>query len=207
MQREAQADLGEAIRTKIVGSPHFAQLIRNRRSDVSTSASIRFISEPIAELFPNAGVHEFQVAEMMLEAMSELPRPAQLVLRPHPQDDSEGWRRFSYEYRAKNVRLDDEPSWACHRTTKMALGLSSMMLIEFAIAGIPVASFQPAGCDKSYFCLQEGEFGITILESKGDLKRWLTAPQPPQVSQAFIARHAGAIEEISTAIVAESLFA
>jgi aminopeptidase-like protein len=205
MERELKAELGDGVRTKVVGSPHFARLIRSRRNKGAERRNIRFISEPVAELFPGAGAHEFQIAEMLIEAMERSGEAAPLVLRPHPQDDSEGWRRFAHKHRARNVRLDEEPSWACHLSTKMAIGLSSMMLIELAMAGVPVASFQPVGSDKAYYCLQEEEFGIRVVENGAELAQWLKAPTMPAVSPSFIARHEGAIEHIAGLILSGGL--
>jgi hypothetical protein len=197
MAQEARAELGGAISIEVVGSPHFDYLMRGARKSSSERSVVRFISEPIAELFPDAGVHEFEVAKTLIETMRRLGQGAPLVLRPHPQDDSEGWRRFAYSYRDSNVRIDDEPSWACHFSTKMAIGMSSMMLIELAIAGVPVASFQPPGSDKSYYCLNESEFGIRIVEDVADLADWLAAPGMPRVSADFVALHRDSIARMT----------
>jgi hypothetical protein len=205
MEHEARAELGDAVRTKVVGSSHFAHLIRSSQQARAKRTKLRFISEPIAELFPAAGVHEFEVAETLIGATRNLLAAPQLVLRPHPQDDSEGWRRFAYNHREQNVRIDDEPSWACHLTTKMAIGMSSMMLIELAIAGVPVASFQPPGSDKSYYCLQESEFGISIVEDAKGLAQWLASPPEPRVSPQFLSRHRNAIEQITDLILSSEL--
>ena len=122
MKHEARAELGNEIQIEVVGSPHFEHLLRNAHKANSQRSAVRFISEPIAELFPFAGLHEFEVAKTLIDTMRRLGRDEPLLLRPHPQDDSEGWRRFAYSYREYNVRIDDEPSWACHFSTRMAIG-------------------------------------------------------------------------------------
>jgi len=197
MAQEARAELGGAIPVKVVGSPHFDHLMRGAQKAKSQRSAVRFISEPIAELFPGAGVHEFEVAKTLIDTMRRLGQDAPLVLRPHPQDDSEGWRRFAYSYRDANVRIDDEPSWACHFSTQMAIGMSSMMLIELAIAGVPVASFQPPGSDKSYYCLNESEFGIQVIEDVAGLADWLAAPQMPRVTPGFATLHRDSILRVT----------
>jgi|GEM_PF-2341114 len=206
MAEEVDAEFGGAVKTTIVGSPHFAHLIGRGRAGETGRENIRFISEPIAALFPSAGIHEFSIAEMMISAMQQSACDAPLILRPHPQDDSEGWRRFAYDFRDCGVRLDDEPSWACALSTRMAIGISSMMLIEFAMAGIPVASIQPPGADESYFCLHESDFGISIVRNVDELAAWLSAPPPPAIDPDFAAQHVRSIDVITQHIKAGTLF-
>jgi len=207
MREEVRAELGDRVPIRVVGNPHFDYLLRGQQNADFVRDKIRFISEPIAELFPGAGVHEFEVAETLIDTMRRLGRDTPLVLRPHPQDDSEGWRRFAYSRRADNVRIDDEPSWACHFSTKMAIGMSSMMLIELAIAGVPVASFQPKKADKSYYCLREAEFGIQVIEDVAELANWIVNPQAPRVSLQFAALHQNSIAQITDIVRSGALVA
>src|SRR5687767_4643144 len=86
----------------------------------------------------------------------------------------------------------------------MAVGISSMMLMELAIAGVPVASFHPEGADEAYYCLPEKEFQIARLRSARDVEAWIGAPEPPRVSAEFIARHAPAIARITDLVLGES---
>ncbi len=206
MQKEARAELGKDLRIKVVGSPHFNRLLVSGQRQQQERANIRFVSEPVASLFPDTGLHEFYVAAMLIAARDKLGSDAPVVLRPHPQDNSEAWRRFVYDYRARNVRLDDEPSWHCHTSTHMALGMSSMMLIELAIAGIPVASFQPPQAGKAFFCLDEDEFGISIVTDLAELDAWFAAPKAPHVREPFVQRHMTAIDEITALVRDGRLF-
>jgi len=195
MAAEAKCALGDSIKIKVVGSPHFAHLIASSRRRSGTRTKVRFISEPAASIFPNARIDEFLIAKWVIEALGH--RAKDLIIRPHPQDDSEAWRRFVYAYRKKGVHLDEEPSWACHLSTRMAVGVSSMMLIELALVGVPVASFKLYGSDESYYCLPEKEFGIAVLRSEQELKSWLRNPTPPSgASREFAALHASAIKNI-----------
>lgn len=205
MEREIKAIFDTSFRIQIVGSPHFAQLLKSRKQTQTRRQFIRFISEPMAALFPKAKAHEFNVAEIVIDTLKQLGLVSSLLLRPHPQDDSEGWRRFAYDYQKDGLCLDNEPSWACPLSTKAAIGLSSMMLIELAIAGIPVASFQLPGSDSSYYCLQEEEFGIAVINDAKELKNWVTAPPPPQISQGFVQQHMNAIQRISDLILSDKL--
>lgn len=204
MENEARAELGVGIRLKTVGSPHFNRLMLSRGEKQKAPTSVRFISEPVAAFFPAVGLHEFAVAEMLIEARDRVAKDATVILRPHPQDDSEAWRRFVYDYRNRNVRLDDEPSWRCYSSTSMGMGMSSMMLIELAIAGVPVASFQPPFADRAFFCLNEEEFGIQIVSNPDGFDNWLQAPRAPRISDAFARRHLGAIDHL-TALVRDGI--
>lgn len=197
MAREVEAALKNSPNIAVVGSPHFSALLDSRKSQDLDRRYIRFISEPVAALFPKARVHEFQIAELLIETLRATGEQSTLLLRPHPQDDSEGWRRFAHKYLDWGVKLDTEPSWMCPVTTKAAIGLSSMMLIELALAGIPVASYQPWGSDSSYFCLPEVEFGISVIGNDQELAAWLRNFVPPHVEPAFVEWHKCAIDRIS----------
>lgn len=205
MADEVQKAFGSPPKTTVVGSPHFSALLESRESRMSDRQYIRFISEPIAALFPKARVHEFHVAEIVIDSLRAVGEASRLLLRPHPQDDSEGWRRFAYKYRDRDVALDLEPSWMCPVTTRAAIGLSSMMLIELALAGVPVASFQPTDADSSYFCLPEQEFGISVVSNGSELKDWMANISPPSVDPSFVAWHKPAIERITEMLVQGSL--
>ena len=201
MAEEARDALGASVAIDVVGSPHFADLLAAARRGDAGREHVRFISEPAAAIFPKAGVHEFQIAEMIIGVLERQGMASRLLLRPHPQDDAEAWRRFAAAHRTKGVRLDDEPSWSCHRSTAMAVGISSMMLIELAIAGVPVASFHPEGADDAYYCLPEKEFQIARLRSARDVEAWVRAPEPPRVTQEFIALHEPAVARITDVVL------
>lgn len=197
MAVETKAIFGDLIKIKVVGSPHFSHLIRMGRKWSRAASKVRFVSEPVAAFFPGAGIHEFHIAEIIIEVLKEVGRTSDLVLRPHPQDDSEAWRRFTFPFRHLGVTLDSEPSWACYLSTRAAIGLASMMLMEYAIASVPVASFHLPGSDETYYCLPEKELGITVLRSKSDLKDWLQDPPLPKVTPQFIEFHKAAIGQIT----------
>jgi hypothetical protein len=194
MAVEARAALGPEVKIKVVGSPHFARLLASKQAGLEERTKVRFISEPAASIFPDAAINEFRIAEYIIEALGE--RAKDLIIRPHPLDDSEAWRRFIYAYRSQGIHLDEEPSWACHRSTQMAVGVSSMMLIELALVGVPVASFRIPGSEELYYGLPEKEFNIAVLKSREDLERWLKNPDPPLVSSEFEALHTSAIKNI-----------
>lgn len=201
MALETKAILGNLIEIKIVGSPHFSHLIRVGKKWSRAARKVRFISEPVAAFFPEARIHEFNIAEIIIDALKEIGRTSDLVLRPHPQDDSEAWRRFAFTFRHLGVTIDSEPSWACYRSTRMAIGLASMMLMEYTMVGVPVASFHLPGSDETYYCLPEKELGITVLRSKSDLKDWLQDPPLPKVNPQFIQFHKSAIDRITELVL------
>ncbi len=194
------------VRATVTGNPHFADLLA-RNAVSGRGSDLRFISEPANALFPDAHVHEFDVAKSVIVARDKVRPALPVVIRPHPQDDSEGWRRFVFANRAQDVRLDADPSWVCPETTRMAVGLSSMMLIELAIAGVPAASFRPAGANPSYFCLNESEFGIAVIRDEVGLADWIAAPEAPKVARSVRAAHGDAIDRITAGILAGTLIA
>jgi hypothetical protein len=130
---------------------------------------------------------------MLVEVLDEVHKADRLLFRLHPRDDTEAWRRFAYLHREKGVALDYEPSWVSYSSTEMAIGISSMMLTELAIFGVPVASFHVPRSEESYYCLPEKDLGISVVRSRGELRAWLRNPIVPCVSKEFIEMHGSSI--------------
>ena len=95
-----------------------------------------------------------------------------IVIRPHPVDSQESWRRWIHARRALAVRLDDMPLEAAIPDTARAVGISSMLLTEMRLCGVTVASMQPRNADLSYYCLPFEALGIARIADATELGAW-----------------------------------
>ena len=174
MRREAeQVVWPRPLPIDVIGSPLFGELARLRRQNPVEGRAIRFISEPASTKFPEMRVDEFELAEMLVSTARASAVDLPIVIRPHPAESQESWRRFVHAHRAFDVRLDDMPLEAAIPDTARAVGLSSMLLTEMRLRGIAVASLQPRGADLNYYCLPFEELDIARIITPAMLGEWL----------------------------------
>jgi hypothetical protein len=174
MRREAaQVEWPRPLPIDVIGSPLFGELARLRRQNPAQGRAIRFISEPASIKFPEMRIDEFELAEMLVSTARASDVDLPIVIRPHPVDSQESWRRFVHARRALDVRLDDMPLEAAIPDTARAVGLSSMLLMEMRLRGVTVASMQPRGVDLNYYCLPFEELDIVRIGSRATLVEWL----------------------------------
>lgn len=204
MRAEAQAALPElaADAIEVVGNPFFeeiAQIRQRRHVELPPQLPIRFFSEPVSGKFPDARIDEFELAEWLLEAARREGITNRIIVRNHPLDTLEQWRRWAWRHRHHAVELDVEPLDVCMVTTGLALGISSMVLLEMALCGMPTASLQLSGADLNYYCLPFEDFGIARIRASEELVDWLTRRR----SSGVLPRndHRGAIERIAESLL------
>jgi hypothetical protein len=189
-----QVEWPSQLAINVVGSPLFAQLMRLRTTNGSgTARAIRYISEPVSTSFPEAGLDEFVLADMLVSAATAAKLPVPIVIRPHPADSAEAWRRWTFARRAQGVSLDTLPMEEAVADTRLAVGISSIMLAELRMCGVPVASLQPPSADRSYFCLPFENLGISRVAGVEQLARWLSSPAESSLLETS-AVHVSAIE-------------
>lgn len=157
----------------IIGSPLFGELARMRRCDRARGRTMRFISEPVSTKFPATRIDEFALAEMLLLTARDAGVSLPIVIRPHPADSQESWRRWIFARRGLDVRLDDMPLEAAIPDTLRAIGISSILLTEMRMCGVAVASLQPKEADLSYYCLPFDALGIDRIGDAAGLAVWL----------------------------------
>lgn len=157
-----------------VGSPLFGELARKRGQSQNRGNAIRFISEPVSTKFPDVGIDEFALADMLVSVVQESGLNLPVVIRPHPVDSLESWRRWIYARRHLGVRLDDLPIEAAIPDTLRAVGISSILLTEMRMCGVAVASLQPRDADLSYYCLPFDTLGIARIGGAPKLAAWLS---------------------------------
>ena len=189
---------------EVVGSPLLQELAELRGGAGSIDGAIRFISEPASSKFPLSGVDEFALAEALVTTARAAGMKTRIVVRTHPADPIEQWRRWVWKWRDQGVELDAMPLTPCIADTSRAVGISSMLLAEMAACGVPSASLQWPGADRSYYCLPFEDYGIERLHSVEALERWLAAgpvDSPPGIRAS---RHDSSIERITARLLDET---
>ncbi len=182
---------------RVIGHPLYARRIAQgwsgaAPSDRPTCRTVRFLSEPASTQFPQAGIDEFALAELVLVALRGRDASAPFVVRPHPTEAVEPWRRWCWARRDDGVGLDVEPLESCFSTTGRAIGIGSSLLIEMRLAGIPSAALRMPGADPRYFALPFEDMDVALIEHRRVLEDWLTRDQPLDVPAAAM-RHRDAI--------------
>lgn len=174
----------------VVGSPLFGDLIRRREnSGMWSGRSIRYISEHVSAEYPNSGIDEFVIAEVVVKAARKAGLDVPVIIRPHPAESQEPWRRWTYDRRKQGVVLETLPFEEAIADTQFAVGINSMLLSEMRMSGIAAASVQPVGADRSYYCLPFTALGIAEVSNADDLARWFAAPAKavaPEVLDAHL---------------------
>jgi hypothetical protein len=189
---------------EVVGSPLLQELAELRGGSGSIDGAIRFISEPASSKFPLSGVDEFALAEALVTTARAAGLKTRIVVRTHPADPIEQWRRWVWKWRDQGVELDAMPLTPCIADTARAVGISSMLLAEMAACGVPSASLQWPEADRSYYCLPFEDFGIARLHSVEALERWLVASQGAGVPEIRSGAHASSVEGITARLLGEA---
>jgi len=187
---------------EVVGSPLFQQLMEMRATGrAGVDGAIRFISEPVSSKFPRSRIDEFELAEQLVETARGAGITNRIAIRTHPSDPIEQWRRWAWRLRDRGVELDAMPLAQCIADTTRAVGISSILLSEMAICGVPTASLQWPGSDSSYYCLPFEQFQIATLQSTDELRAWLLADHDNPVRRVLGHSHRDAIARISRLLV------
>lgn len=184
----------------VVGSPLFAALAIRRHSLGASGRSIRYISEPASTRFPEARIDEIALAERVLAAVRSCGLDSPVVVRPHPAESQETWRRWCYARRDHGVFLDTLPLEEAIADTRAAVGISSILLTEMRMCGVPAASLRDTRSDPNYYCLPFDALGIACIWNERELCAWLTGPmseQPPAGAEV----HANAIDTATNLVL------
>ena len=151
MDEATRADVAAAgwcrARLFVTGQPHLAarterlkRLRRGRRG--GERKQVVFFSEPIIEDFgPTArGFTQFTVATLAAEALGANLR-VHFSIKPHPRESESGWRDWLTRAPRATLAVGDTESLL--GGADGILGMTTMVLLEAALAGIPVLSLQP----------------------------------------------------------------
>jgi hypothetical protein len=180
-QTMKQAIAQQFIPSKIIvsGNPHLEILLKKypdvKRIDRNQTKRIRFFSDNNRLYYPDKTIDEFVIVDSLICFLSERVQNVDLLVRPHPMESIEPWHNhFEYlkrKYDENNVTLaiDDVPIGQVLEDSFIAVGLSSMVLVETAVCGIPTFSYQIDMAYENYFYLPFETYGIKRLRCHEDL--------------------------------------
>lgn len=208
MDEATRADVAAAgwcrARLFVIGQPHLAarterlkQRRQNRHGGVGRQfeKQIVFFSEPILEDFgPTArGFTQFEVATLVAEVFTG-SAAVRLAIKPHPRESEVVW--LDWLANVPNVRLATEETEAILGVADGVLGMTTMVLLEACLAGIPALSLQPGRPTPANPIIDSMLPIITRrADAAGTLSAWvagLTSPPPPPPSARDILAGGGA---------------
>ena len=181
-QTMGESILQQGIPSKIIvsGNPHLEILLKNypaiKKIDRDGKCKIRFFSDNSRLYYPDKEIDEFVIVENLVRFIVERDRAVELLVRPHPMESIEPWYKHfiflksKYDLHNITLTLDEVPIEKVLEDSFIAVGLSSMVLIETAICGIPTFSYQVDMPYENYFYLPFEDYGIKRLCSHEDLK-------------------------------------
>jgi hypothetical protein len=108
------------------------------------TAIIAFFSEPIDSDFPDGsrGFEQFETAALLAESLFA-HTPVQLVIQPHPREDIKTWKNRIAAPEGVALTIGGGRTDDLLAKADLVTGMTSMVLIEAGLAGIPTLSLQP----------------------------------------------------------------
>jgi hypothetical protein len=193
---QALAEAGvPAAAIRVTGQPYYAWLAwlatrpRPPRSLGQSGRRVLFASQPDAD--------EPRALEIVLAAFAEHRDRDRLTIRFHPRQPTEEQDRCLARFTQHGLppRVDQEPSSlvsvAAH---DLVLGITSTILVEAALLGIPTGSVLVAVTDT----LATNRSGLTAaLHSVDDVRRFLAGGRSEASEEAFVASQRGALESVT----------
>ena len=185
----------------VIGQPHLQGIIarltakRSRRAN-KDRAKVLFLSEVMPpDSSPDwRGFQQFDVASGVFEGLRNVSGLS-LVICAHPREDADLWRQWLAARVIPNrVRLefnDTMDSEDLLIDADYVIGMTSMMLIEAHLLGVPVLSLQPARNGKIYPLLDDIFNVVTDPGALGDTVRKFVSreitytPISPRLSQGI----------------------
>jgi hypothetical protein len=130
----------DATSIEVTGHPHFDYFADEITKDNEKREEILFVSQPISSTQISLPFNEFSVLKDVTSIIDTLPLQYQLGIRLHPKEDP---RKFD-SYISSRVLISNEPTLeeALSRAG-LIIGMVSPVLIQAALAGKSVLSYQP----------------------------------------------------------------
>ncbi|MEI7605789.1 MAG: hypothetical protein WCJ64_00250 [Rhodospirillaceae bacterium] len=159
-ERDLVAAGVEPSRLRKFGHPYLSSLAdrfgRINRGEVAARIGLRkddqitlFVSEPIREHYGRSrGYDQFDSLELFFRLIRQTPGPDRVVLKLHPKDDLSVYRPLlSRHADLAPVAVTGELNpFECLKLSTRVYGMTSIMLIEAYVLGLPVVSLQPGLC-------------------------------------------------------------
>ncbi|MBL1198512.1 MAG: hypothetical protein FWK04_05385 [Nostoc sp. GBBB01] len=172
-------------RIRIVGQPYFAWLIakqKHRKNILKPIENILFASQPNA--------NEIEILSVLIKVLTEYKPLKKLLIRFHPR---QGKCCASLDLLARSglpFAVDESAdTLATLRQQDIILGITSIILIEAALMGVPAGSLA-IGIDDTLITNQRG---ITIpLNSSEKLRKFLYFPPYREIEEQFVKQQCNA---------------
>ena len=129
--------------TYVIGQAHLqvqtARLTKDRAERKPADGPLVFFSEPVLEDFGGSrGFNQFRVFEAFM-ARAEGSEGQDILVKPHPREDAARWQSFVDD----RVSLTDRLASDLLVSARGVVGMTTMVLIEAHLLGIPILSLQP----------------------------------------------------------------
>jgi hypothetical protein len=179
-------------RTHVLGQPYFSVLLARaagRTGGPGPVERLLYASE--------SGAAATRALDTLLRALGSLESPVELIVRFHPRE-GERADRLDRLRRAGCPFVVDESfdPLETARAADAVIGVSSMILIETSLLGVPTAAF---GGDVRALA----DYGLSVpLASEEDVIAFLQAPRLSAPDAAFLARQRDAAERVAEFCVA-----
>ena len=130
-------------KTYVVGQPHLqsqtAELVCARAARTMDRRMIVFFSEPIREDYGDTrGFDQFEVFEGLMVEYDQAAH-SEIVVKPHPREDAAAWEHVVQGRAQLSSASAADLLTACDGV----IGMTTMVLIEAHLLGLPVLSLQP----------------------------------------------------------------
>lgn len=163
---EMVAEGFDSKRIMITGNPHFDHFADSITKDREDKNSILFVSQPLSALktvgnYSDSGYDEFNAINDLEECLNGL----NLVIRLHPKDIPKKYDSLISKNPSVTLSVDSSLEESISRAG-IVVGMNSPVLLQAAIAGKAVISYQPGllGEDK----LISNRLGLTDLVTEKD---------------------------------------
>ena len=182
------------------GNPMYDELLDGQAISKKSGEEIIFVSEPVAAVFPESRIDESAIAAMVVRAATDCGAVERLKIRPHPLESAGKWLGW-VSAQSQPLAVERCTLTELYRRTSRAIGVSSILLTQLALRGVPVASVQLPGSDPNYYCLPFEDFGIVRLTSDAEIRHFLSGDSSPPKLSATLLAHRGARGRITAEIL------
>jgi hypothetical protein len=201
----------------VTGQPHFDEVIRDSATlsktevrqelDVDSGRTLLvFASEPQGRYYGNSlGYNEQDALRALLESAAEVAPDAEVVVKLHPLEAPDAFSDLPETERRVAVRVVRAyPPEHLIRAADVILGMTSVLLLEAVLTGVPTISIRPGG-NEDHFLSVHADKIVSVTDPKAlpeVLERALSqkvleAPRGGRFGERAIERTVGAVYELA----------
>ncbi len=171
-----------------------ARFTKERRDDIlrhfkleDTPGYLLYVSEPVEADHQGKGLRysEFSILEMVCRTLLRLDEKARLplVLKLHPRENPSKFEDLLKGYQGLTVSSvkDEIDRFELLLSAKLILGISSLLLLEAAVLGLPVHCIIPGDAGKTFIGVRLG--CVNHLGTETDIARTLMGIGAPKLQR------------------------